>query len=91
MSRRRFNVTESGHPDPIFVHYRGSDAAASLLAYIVYLNGRVPERYELWSLNDQGVCEVYPFTRVKLFDNFAEDTFRSTFFNSRRCRILFIG
>ena len=34
---------------------------------------------------------VHPTGRVKLFDLFAEDNFRSTFFNSRRCRVLFIG
>ena len=58
---------------------------------IFCLHGRVPERYELWSLNAQGFREVHLFARVKLFDDFAEDTFRSTFFNSRRCRIPFIG
>ena len=91
MSRRRSNVAERGLPDPIFVRYTGSDAAASSIAYIVCLNGRVTERYKLWSLNAQGVCEVHPIARVKLFDDFAEDNFRSNFINSRRCRILFIG
>ena len=91
MSRRRFNVAERGILDPIFVRYPGSDTAASSLAYIVCLNDRVPERYKLCSLKAQGVCEVHPFAWVKLFDDFAEDTFRSTFYNFRRCRVLFIG
>ena len=51
----------------------------------------MPEKYELWSLNSQGVFEVHPFARVKLFDKFAEDTFQTTFYNLRRCRIPFIG
>ena len=91
MSQRCFNVAERGPPDPILVRYPGSDATASLLAYIVCLHGRVPEKYELWSLNAQGVREVHPFARVRLFDNFTEDNFRNTFYNSRRCRIPFIG
>ena len=91
MNHRRFIVAESGPPDTILVRYPGSGAAASLLAYIVCMHGRVPEKYELWGLNTQGVREVHPFARVKLFDNFTEDTYRSTFFNSRGCRIPFIG
>ena len=83
MSRRRSNVARIGLPDPIFVRYPGSDAAASSIKYIVCLNGRVPERYKVWSLNAQRVREVHPIARVKLFDAFAEDTFRITFFNSR--------
>ena len=84
MRRRHFNVAERGLPDPIFVCNPGSDVAASLITYIVCLNGRVPERYEVWSLNAQGVREVHPISGVKPFDDFTEDTFRSTFFNSRR-------
>ena len=66
MSWRRFNVAERWPPDPILVRYPGSDAVASLLAYIVCLHGRVPEKYELWSLKSQGVREVHPFARVRL-------------------------
>ena len=66
MSRRRFNVAERGPPDPILVRYPGSNAAASSLAYIVCLHGRVPEKYELWSLNTQGVCNVHSFAQVRL-------------------------
>ena len=91
MSRRRSNVDRLGPPDPVFVRYPGSNAAASWVKYIFCLNGRVSERYEVWSLNAHGVCEVHPTARVKFFDLFAEDTFRSIFFNSRRCRVPFIG
>ena len=91
MSRRRFNVAERGPPDPILVRYPGSDAVASSFAYVFCLHGRVPEKYELWSLNSQGVREVNPFDRVRLFDDFTEDTFWTTFYNSRRCCIPFIG
>ena len=61
MNRRRFNDTERGPSDPFLVRYPGSDAATSLLSYIVYLHGLVPEKYELWSLNSQGVREVHLF------------------------------
>ena len=81
MNRHCFNLAERRIPDPILVRYPGSGDAASLLAYIFCLHGRVPDKYELWSLNAQGVREVHPFARVKLFDNFTEDTFRTTFFN----------
>ena len=91
MSRRRSNVARLGPPDPLFVRYPGSDAAASLIKYIVCLNGQVPERYEVWSLNARGVCEVHPTAWVNIFDLFAEDTFWSTFFNSQRCRVLLIS
>ena len=91
MSRRRSNVARLGPPDPVLVCYPGSDAAASSVSYIVCINGRVPERYEVLSLNGHGVCEFHLTARVKLFDLFAEDTFRSTFYDSRRCRVPFIG
>ena len=91
MSRCRSNVPRLGPLDPVFVRYPGSDTAASSIKYIVCLNGRVPERYEVWSLNAHGVRKVHPTARVKLFDAFAEDNFQSTFFNSRRFRIPFIG
>ena len=91
MNCRRFNVAERGPPDSILVRYPGSGAAASSLAYIFCLHGRVPEKYKLWSMNAQGVCEVHLFARVRLFDNFMEDTFRTTFYNPQRRRIPFIG
>ena len=91
MSCRRSNVAGLGLPNPVFFRYPGSDAATSSIKYIVHLNSRVPERYEVWSLNTQGVREVHPIARVKIFDALAEDNFRSTFLNLRGCRILFIG
>ena len=80
-----------GPPDFIFIHYSGRGNGIDRVTYIFCLRGRVPERYKLWSLNAQGVCEVHPFARIRLLDNFREDTFQTTFFNSRRCRIPFIG
>ena len=91
MSRRRLNVADRGPPDSILVCYPGSDAVTSSIAYIVCLHGRVPEKYKLWSLNAQGIREVRMFARIRLFDNFTEDNFRTTFYNSRRCCIPFIG
>ena len=85
------SASRTSPPDPVFVRYPGSDATASSITYIVCLNGRVPERYEVWSLNAHVVREVHTTARVKIFDLFAEDTFWSTLFNSRRCRVPFIG
>ena len=47
MSRRRSNVARLGTPDPVLVSYAGSNAAAPFISYIVCINGRVPERYEV--------------------------------------------
>ena len=91
MSRLRYNVARLGTPDPVLVSYAGSDAATPSISYIVFINGRVPERYEVWCLNRHGVCEVHLTARVVLFTLFDENTFRSTFYDSRRCRVPFVG
>ena len=91
MSRRRSNVTRPGTLDPVLVSYAGSDAAAPSVCYSVCLNGRVPERYEVWRLNRHGVREVHLTDRVKLFTLFDENTFQSTFYDSQRFRVPFIG
>ena len=91
MCRRRPNVPVRGPPDPVLVHYSGSGDGIDRVTYIVCLHGRVLERFELWSLNEHRVCEVHPFTQIRLLDDFREDTFQTTFFNFRRCRIPFIG
>ena len=91
MCRRRPNIPFCGPPDPVLFHYSGSSDGIDRVTYIVCLHGRVPERYELWSLNEHGVCKVHLFARIRLLNNFREDTFQTTFFNSRRCRITFIG
>ena len=78
-------------PDPVRVLYYCSDDTIEQVTYIVCLNGRVAERYELWSLNAQGDREVHLFARVRLSNDFIEDTFKTFYFNSQRCRIPFIG
>ena len=60
MSRRRSNVARPGSPDPVLVSYAGSNAAAPSVSYIVCLNGQAPERYKVWRLNRDKVCEVHP-------------------------------
>ena len=42
-------------------------------------------------MKDKGVREVHPFAQIRLHDDFRADTFQTTFFNSRRCRIPFVG
>ena len=94
-----FNIMCMRHPiipvraplDPVRVIYSGSDDTIEQVPYIVCLNGRVPEMYELWDLNASGVFEVRPFARVRLLDNFRADTFQTTLFNLQRCRIPFVG
>ena len=94
-----FNIMNMGHtifpvrapPDPVRVLYSGSDDTIEQVPYILCLNGRVTKIYELWSLNAQGVREVHPFAQVRIFDDFREDTFKTLFFNLRRCRIPFVG
>ena len=78
-------------PYLVLVHYYGRGNGIDRVTYIVCLNGRVHERCDIWSLNSQGVREVHPFARIRLLDDFRADTFQSTFFNSRRCRITFIS
>ena len=78
-----FNIMHMRHPivpvraptDPIRVIYSGSDDKIEQDTYIVCLNGWVPEMYELWALNAQGVLEVHSFAQIRLFDDFREDTF----------------
>ena len=59
-----------GPPDPVWVFYSASDNSIDLVSYIVCLHGRVPERYEIWSLNANGVRKVHLFARVRLLDDF---------------------
>ena len=91
MRRHHLIVPLCGPPDPILFHYSGNNDYINQVTYIVFLHGRVPKGYELWSLNAQGVREIHPFARILLLDDFREDTFQTTFFNSQRCSISFIG
>ena len=59
MSRRCSNVARLEPPDPVLVRYADSDATASSVSYIVCINGRLTERYEVWSLNGHRVREVH--------------------------------
>ena len=54
-------VPVRGPHDSVWVFYYGSDHAINLVSYSVCLHGRVPERYELWSLNASVVHEVHLF------------------------------
>ena len=91
MSRRRSNVARADSPDPVLIRYAGSNAAAPAVTYIVCLNRQVPERYEVWRFNQDGVREVHPTAQVKLFTIFDENTLRSTFNDSRGFHVPFIG
>ena len=64
-----FNIMRMRHPIvpvcappyPVRVLYSGIDNTIKQVPYIVYLNGRVPEMYKLWTLNAQVFLEVNTF------------------------------
>ena len=91
MRMRHPIVPIRGPPDPVWVFYSGSDDTIETVCYIFCLHGRAPERYNLLRINDCGVREVHPFARVRLLNNFREETFKTFFFDSQICRIPFIG
>ena len=61
------------------------------IPYIRFLDGRVPEPYELWDLAEDGVREVHPYARFELLYDFIGYTFHTHFFNVRRFQIPFLG
>ena len=77
-------------PQTVTVLWSGS-ADVREVPYILYLNGRVSEAFELWALADDGVCEVHPYARVKLRSEFRVDTFQTFFFNARQFQNPFLG
>ena len=66
-------------------------ATPSLLPSVTLCVSTGIERYEVWRLNRDGVCKVHLTARVKVFIFFDENTFRSTFNDSRGFRVPFIG
>ena len=65
-------------PQPVIDICCGSGEESNF-PYIRCLDGRVPEAYELWSLAEDGFRKVNPYARVRLFENFREDTFHTHF------------
>ena len=52
--------------------------------YIRCLNMQVPEAFEVWDLDHDGVHEVHLYARVKIRPELREDTFQTFFFNAGR-------
>ena len=77
-------------PQPIQALCSGRGGEIDVM-YIRCLNGRVPKAYKLWALAEDEVCEVHPSSRVRLLDDFREDTFHTHFFNSWWFQIPFLG
>ena len=77
-------------PQPVTVLCSGSGDKIEV-PYIRCLKGQVPECYELWDLNEDGVREVHPYARVGLLSDFREGTFHTQFFNSQKFHIPFLG
>ena len=59
--------------------------------YIRYLDGQVPEDYELWAFAEDGVREVHPSARFRFLDDFREDNFHTHFFNAQQFQITLLG
>ena len=60
-------------------------------AYICCIYSREPEAFELWDFPEDGICEVHPYARVQISDDFTKDTFYSHFFNARQIIINLLG
>ena len=43
------------------------------------IKGQEPNIYELWTFSEDGICEVHPFFRVQISDDFTRETFRAHF------------
>ena len=76
------------HPVQALCSGRGDEID---VPFICCLDGRVIEAFELWAVAEDGVREVYPSARVKLLDDFREDTFHIHFFNAQQSQIPFLG
>ena len=59
--------------------------------YIRCLGDWVPEAYELWALDEDGVRGFHPYASVTLLSEFREDTFHTHFFKSQRFQIPLLG
>ena len=84
-------ITPLHAPPQPFQVLRSGRGGEIEVAYIRCLAGRVPEANELWDIAEDGVCEVRPYTRVRLLSEFREDNFHTHLFNSRRFQIPFLG
>ena len=51
----------------------------------------MPECFEIWALAEDGVRKVHLSARVKILEDFREDTFHTHFFNERRFQINLLG
>ena len=76
------------HPSQVLCSGRGGEID---VPYIRCLDDWVPEAFEIWSLAKDGVHEVHLSARVKLLEDFREDTFHIHFFNAQRFQIPFLG
>ena len=76
-------------PQPVQVIFSGRGGKIDV-PYIRCIEGQVPETYELLDLDEDGVCEVDPYARVRLLSKFREDNFHTHFFNARRFQIPFL-
>ena len=83
-------IPEFVPPHP--VQALGSDRGGDIdVLYIRSFDVWEPKDFELLSFAEEIVCEVHPYARIKILDNFREDTFYSHFFNARRIHITFLG
>ena len=58
------------------------------IAYIRGIDGREPEDFELWDFSEEIICDVQPFARVQISNDFTKDTFYSHFSMHIKSRFL---
>ena len=58
------------------------------------VEGQEPEIFELWAFAEDGICEVHPYSRVQISNNFIGENFHNHFFNAQEVQevqIPFLG
>ena len=89
------NIPQPGIPEvvlplPIQALRSGKGGEIDVI-YNRCIEGLEPEVFELWDFAEDGICEVHPYARVQISDDFVGETFYSHFFNTREIRIPFLG
>ena len=55
------------------------------------VDGREPKIYEHWNFAEDRTCEVHPFARIKISDDFIGETFHTDFVSAKGRRVTFLG
>ena len=55
------------------------------------IKGQEPDICELWNFADDRICEVHPFARVQISNDFIGETIHTHFFNANEVQIPLLG